>query len=146
MIETHKDARHPFEAIMVPVAGAAGLMQLVQGKAPANIVQTVSPTVQILWSVLVLAGSVICSAGIVWRDEATGLYLEIAGLVGIAFGMAAYAVSVIVVSDAPLSSFAAPFCFAFSVAAFWRCWQCARVIWKAIRRADKIERAGSGEA
>lgn len=146
MINTHKDARHPFEVIMVPVAGIAGFLQLVSGQAPSNIAAAASPAVQILWSVLVLVGSVICTSGILWKDEATGLYLEIAGLLGIAFGLMAYATSIFIVSEAPLASFAAPFCLAFSAACFWRCWQCARVIYKAVIKADRyIKSCEKGE-
>ncbi len=146
MINTHRDARHPFEVIMVPVAGIAGFLQLVTGQAPSNIAAAASPAVQILWSLLVLVGSIICTTGILWRDEATGLYLEIAGLVGIAFGLMAYALSIFIVSQAPLASFAAPFCLAFSAACFWRCWQCIRVIYKAVIKADQaVKRAGRGE-
>lgn len=146
MIPTHMDARHPFEVVLVPVSGIAALMQLLSGKAPSNIAATVSPTVQIIWSLLVLAGAVAATAGIAWRDEATGLYLEIAGLIGIAFGMMAYAASVVIVSPNPLSSFAAPFCLAFAGACFWRAWRCIRVIHKAIYRANKIQRVGSGDS
>ena len=127
---------HPIQFWLVLSFGVVGLIQLFQGPGPTSVNRVFPGWVQITLAVLILGGAVVCIAGVVWRDIATGLYFEAAGLIGIGFALATYAVTIISTVPQWWATISAAFTIGLTLGVWSRCIQ---IGW-ALLRAERIAR------
>lgn len=136
MRDTHKESRQPFEILIVGFCIFSGAMYVTQQAAPGAIEKSLAPGLVMAWYWTLLIGGIVCLAGILIKDAATGLYLEVAGMLGLGFSNLAYSGAIFLTVEDPRATYAGPIMLAVSIACFIRALRIILVIWKTNRKYD----------
>lgn len=137
MIERHRQARNPIEVAAVVACGVSGMMQILSRSTPAVMADFVSRPYQVGWSWLLLLGALTALVGIAIRDEVSGCYLEVVGLLGVGGANIAYGSAVLLASPNPSGSLAGPFAIGFGIACVIRSTMVTRTIYLVQKRRNE---------
>lgn len=137
LIAEHKRSRHSFEVLVVGFCVFSGAVQVFTDKAPSNVARALGTEYQSVWSWCMLVAGVLALIGIMIKDEVTGSYFELGGMLGLGFGNLVYGVAVIAVAVAPGTTYAGPVTIGIAIASFVRAWRLARCLWHEMHQPDE---------
>lgn len=141
MQTTHKLSQHPLVIWLFFFLAITGIGQTFSDAKPGSVQETLSPTMQTLWSVMLGFGSLLAFVGIVWRWSLRwALEMESVGLLAVAGGVTTYAVVVTLYSGLN-AILTATLCITLAAACMIRRRQIERVLTAQARRHRKRERA-----
>ena len=122
MFETHRQGRNEFQVFSIAICIFIGATQVIFDQTPESL-KELPPAYQVLWSWFLLLGGLLAMAGIFIRDEATGLFVELSGLLLLAFSTLAFGLAVLTTSEQLSSLVSTPLTLSFSAACFRRCYK-----------------------
>lgn len=132
----HERSRHSFEVLVVCFCVFSGSVQVFTDRAPSNVARAVGGEFQSAWSWCMLVAGILALIGIIIKDEVTGSYFELGGMLGLGFGNMVYGTAVIMTAPVPSSTYAGPVTIGISLACFYRAWRLVWCLWHEIHQAD----------
>lgn len=151
-----RESRNEFQTLIATFLLLSGLSQVVFHQTPVGLGH-LPGVLRLTWAWTLTVGSSLMLAGAFWRDEGKGLWLELAGMLGIGFLATAYGITVVTVQN-PAYTFGGPLILAVALACFRRSWKIRRRIWpsraeheaaveEVVRRmqADEFNRLAEGD-
>lgn len=116
-------SRHPFELFFVGftlLVSVAGIFH--RESRPGSVQEAVGHAGTLIWYFALLLGALAAMAGIFWRERATGLMLEMLGLLTSGLATVFYGITaMILLTEA--ASYSAGIMFGYGGAALWRAGQ-----------------------
>lgn len=91
---------------------------------------------QSVWSWSMLVAGILALIGIIIKDEVTGSYFELGGVLGLGFGNAVYGCAVLMAADSLGGTYAGPVTIGITLACFVRAWRLARCLWHEFNQPD----------
>lgn len=118
--------RHPYQVAVHASAIACGVALAIAGRTPKSATEAMPGPVQGLWVVLLISAGIVAIGGAFWRGRAaTGLRVELAGVLLLGGGTSMYAVALFAVSGMQATA-AGAFLIGIAAASYWRAWQLGR--------------------
>lgn len=131
------NGRHPYQVAIHAAAVVGGAALAVTDQVPRSAAETMPAPVQVLWVVLLIAAGIAAVVGAFWRGRAaTGLRVELGGVLLLAGGTTMYAVALFAVSALQAVA-AGSFLVGIATASWWRAGQ----ILRDLRRLADAERS-----
>ncbi len=97
LVDPLEASRHPFETYLLALAAVSSIPRLFGASNSDAVESALHPAIVYMWSVMLLAGSVLALVGLFWPGRsATGLILERTGLVGVGGAAMIYSTAVII--------------------------------------------------
>lgn len=122
-----REGRNPYEVDTAVGVIVITIYAVLQGSPSVSVQESLSYSQRVVWSLLCFSGAAVTLVGLYWpKDRMTGLLIERAGQVMLAFATAAYLVALCSVSSFDRSGLVMVIGCAISVSAARRAWNISR--------------------
>jgi len=122
-----REGRNPYEVCTAIGVVVITMYAVVMGPPSVSVQESLSSTQRLVWACLCFSGAAVTLAGLYWpKDHMTGLLIERAGQVMLAFATAAYLVALCSVSTFERSGLVMTIGSAIAIAAGIRAWRITR--------------------
>lgn len=137
LVNEHKRGRQSFEVLVVCFCVFSGATHIFTNRPPNNIAQAMDPQYQAAWSWCMLIAGVLALIGLIIKDEVTGSYFELGGMLGLGFGNLVYGIAVMAMVGVPMTAYAGSITIAIALSCFYRSFRLTRALWREFHQDDE---------